>query len=925
MLLNPGTRLGHYEIVALIGAGGMGKVYKAHDARLGRDVAVKVLPAALSGDPAALARFEREARAIGALNHPNIVHVFDVGAEPHSTGAGQPLSYVVMELLQGETLRARLKSAGAPVSTGVAPKSGAPPPGSGAVAAPEGATRAHGLPKKKALEIAQQIAQGLAAAHARGIVHRDLKPENIFLTGDGRVKILDFGLARNVPEALQPEGETQTRLSPTFAAESVPGLVLGTIGYMAPEQVRGEPVDHRADIFAFGCVLYEMLTGDRAFDGGSPIETMSAILKADPMEQPVAAAALTGPIAPLVAHCLEKQPDERFQSARDLAFQLQAIASGSVSTSAVERVVAARDPRRWIVPAIAAAAALALGIAIGYLLTRGAAPETLTLAVPMPPGVAVWTHPSPARSGGLAVSRDGRRIAFVGESASTPPQLYVRSLDSPSMRALPGTEGASKPAWSPDGRRLAFHQDRKLKTVSLDGGSPQTVAEMVNPRSAASWSDEDTLLYHSDYRLALMSVPAGGGTPSVVLAEAGPNQSWFSPVWLPGGDRFLVVRFAYDDEGTKTAGIYAGSTSSKETTQLVAGPISEVALGDGEIFYRRGLDLVAHPFDAGSAAVTGQPHVLSNHVSMVAAGAGTLVYFDPPTGLSKGHRITVLSRKGEVVSRIGESGTFRDPRFSSDGRHLAVARAGDTGVFSIWSYDLARGIDTQISGTTFVSPSWSRDGRLIYAGGPANVVRFDAGGGAPPHVVRALPSYGNVVDISADGTEALIQLLGASTVQFLAVALDGASDPRPVTQPETFNAAQQAALSPDGKWMALMQLQGSAQRLFVKPFPGPGPRVPVSGARASYPRWRGDGRELYYIDQGSAGSETDITLVAVPVTWTASGPDFGTPQTLFTLPRIILSNHAYDVSSDGEKFVAIVQSDSDPSPLTVRVRAAIAK
>ncbi|HXG57030.1 MAG TPA: serine/threonine-protein kinase, partial [Vicinamibacterales bacterium] len=279
MPLTPGTKLGPYEITGAVGAGGMGEVYRARDERLGRDVAVKVLPASLSDDPAALARFEREARAIGALNHPNIVNIHDVGSD-------RGISYVVMELLEGETLRARLQ--GSAVHTKSASVKSGSTPGSSS-------TRGHGLPKTKALDIAQQIAQGLAAAHARGIVHRDLKPENIFLTSDGRVKILDFGLARAVPEAVQQMGDAQTQLSPNVAVDSLPGLILGTIGYMAPEQVRGQAVDHRADIFAFGAVLYEMLTGQRAFDADSPIETMSAILKADPMEEPAAGVAISGP------------------------------------------------------------------------------------------------------------------------------------------------------------------------------------------------------------------------------------------------------------------------------------------------------------------------------------------------------------------------------------------------------------------------------------------------------------------------------------------------------------------------------------------------------------------------------------------------------------------------------------------------------
>jgi serine/threonine protein kinase/Tol biopolymer transport system component len=902
MPLSPGTRLGAYQIVAAIGAGGMGEVYRAHDSRLGRDVAIKVLPSPLSGDPASLARFEREARAIGALNHPNIVNVFDVG-----TDGG--VSYVVMELVEGETLRARLQGGGAhtPAVTGKTPGP-----------ATSATSKGQGLARKKALEIAQQIAQGLAAAHARGIVHRDLKPENIFLTNDGRVKILDFGLARALPDQMQQMGDAQTRLSPNVAAaDSVPGMVLGTVGYMAPEQVRGQAVDHRADIFAFGVVLYEMLTGTRAFDCETPIETLSAILKADPLEEPVATVAISGPIEPLLRHCLEKQPDERFQSARDLAFQLQAIASGSLSTGAAERIVGARTPRRWLLPAVAAAM-LAAGLALGYLARPRPSASIVTLSMTLPANVHVWPGASPARSGGLAVSPDGRQIAFVGEPADAARQIYVRSLDSSVARVVPGTEGAWAPAWSPDGRRLAYLHNRKLTVSGLDGSARQTIGEMNNPRSAPAWGEDDTILYHADYRLTLLRLPASGGTPATVLPAAEGHVSWFSPVWLPGGRRFLVVRFNYRDKGSQPAGIYAGSVDSSDVTLLVEGPISEVALGDGAIFYRRGLDLVSQAFDARAVKVSGQPEVLSNHVSMIAAAGGTLVYYDPPSGLSQGHRITLFSRNGQVLSQIAESGTFRDPRLSPDGRYVAVARAGETGTFSIWTYDLARGIDTRVTGATYVSPAWSPDGKFIYAGGPSDVTRFEAGGGAP-ELVRDLPTYANVADIHANNADALLQVLGADAMHFAALSLDGKSEPRPITPPEPL-VGQQAAFSRSGKWVAFTALQGTGRRLFVKPYPGPGSRVPVTAADAYYPRWSGDDRELYYLNQADGATGVDAIVMVVPVTWTAAGPDFGPPKPLLTIPRPFLSNHAYDVTRDGQKFVAVVQGQPDLSPLTVRLR-----
>jgi Tol biopolymer transport system component/tRNA A-37 threonylcarbamoyl transferase component Bud32 len=899
MPLPSGARLGAYEIKGPIGSGGMGEVYRAHDARLGRDVAIKVLPSSLTRDPASLARFEREAKAIGALNHPNIVNVYDAGTH-------EGVTFVVMELLEGETLRARLQGAGAHTTT---PSTKTPKPGS------SGGTQAYGLPRKKALDIAHQIAQGLAAAHARGIVHRDLKPENVFLTNDGRVKILDFGLARAVATQIADE---QTQLSPAPSSDSVPGMVLGTVGYMAPEQVRGQAADHRADIFAFGAVLYEMLTGERAFDCETPIETMSAILKADPLEQPVAAVAISGPLEPLVRHCLEKQPDERFQSARDLAFQLQAIASGSISTSTVERTVGAGarggEARRWLVLGAVAAAALIAGVAIDRAILPAPASETsLTLALLPPPNVRIWSGASPARTGGVAVSRDGRQIAFVGWSGSGAPQIYVRSLDAAVARAVPGTENGFYPAWSPDGRRLAFGQAAKLKTIPVEGGAPQVVTDFRNPRSAAAWGGDDTLLYHPDYRMPLMRVPAAGGTPTEVLPIAAQDVSWFSPIWLPDGRRFLVVRFAYADNAAAGAGIYLGTVDSKETTLLAAGAISEVAVGDHEIFYRRATDLMAQPFDPRTAKLSGEPRVLSNHVSMVGAGGATLAYFDPPGGLSQGHRINIFSRTGTVLSQVGDVGTFRDPRLSPDGRHLAIARAGDTGLFSIWTYDLARNIDARVSGTTFIGPTWTRDGAGILSARTDGLRVFDLGG-APPRVIRSLPDFANVNDVTPDGREALLSIIGPEITQLASLALDGKSEPRPIGSGE--RGSNFASISPDGKWIAMVGSEGTARRLFVRPYHGAGPRIAVTGGVASYPRWRGDGRELYF----AGGTGPDSSIMAVPVAWTASGPDFGAPQALFKVTRPIFSNHGFDVSSDGQRFVIVVAGDLDPSPITVRVR-----
>src|SRR3989442_366151 len=499
MTLGAGTRLGRYEIRAKIGEGGMGEVYRARDTQLGRDVAVKVLPSTYSVDEQRLSRFEQEASAASALNHPNILIVHDIGSHD-----GSP--YVVSELLEGETLRKRI--------------SGAP------------------LAQRRAIGYAMEIANGLAAAHEKGIVHRDLKPDNIFITKDGRVKILDFGIAK----LTQAEGRQSQTDIPTRRVDTGPGVVMGTVGYMSPEQVRGQVVDHRSDIFSFGAILYEMLSGRRAFHGESAADTMSAILKEDPPDLSDTNQKISPALERLVNHCLEKNPEERFHSASDLAFALEAL-SGSTATSAQTVAMPAFAPRWFkrrelIAWAVAGIAILIAAIALTISHFRRPPTESHAVRLFVPP-------PEKASFGSFAISPDGLRLAFVATDASGKTLLWIRPLDSINAQPLSGTEEATLPFWSPDSRFIGFFAGGKLKKIEVTGGPAQTLCNATIPRGA-TWNRDGVIIFTPGTLEPLYRVSAAGGEPTPVTtfdkSRGETGHRW--PYFLPDGRPFLYSVFA---------------------------------------------------------------------------------------------------------------------------------------------------------------------------------------------------------------------------------------------------------------------------------------------------------------------------------------------------------------------------------------------
>ena len=624
MALTSGTKLGPYEIQSPVGAGGMGEVYRAKDTRLGREVAVKILPESFARDSDRLHRFEQEARAVAALNHPNILAIHDIGQHE-----GSP--FLVSELLEGESLRATLD---------------------------RGA-----LPQRKTIEYGVQIAHGLAAAHEKGIVHRDLKPENIFVTKDGRIKILDFGLAKLAQKAgAELDGATLT------GSHTAVGMVMGTAGYMAPEQVRGEASDPRTDIFAFGAVLYEMLSGARAFRRSTAAETMTAVLNDDPPDLSTSSSDSTRLVSPtlerIVRRCLEKSPEQRFQSARDLSFALSAL-SGSEASGAVRAAEASR--RRPLLPWLAAAVALVVVAGATWFVARRPGPTTrmqFALAVPDEMNI---SH--------MALSRDGSMLVFVApEESSALPMLYLQRIGTSSVTLLPGTQGASYPFWSPDGAYVAFFANGKLQKMAIAGGTPQALATALAGRGG-SWGSKGVIIYTPDVQNPIWRINADGtGMAQATDIKAGEEtHRW--PLFLPDGDHFLfwVSNFG-NRKDDRVSGIYVSSLAGKDK-KLLALCQSSFGYDAHNLFYADAQrQLVSLPFDASTGTVSGSAIVIANVVgnqpstfwtALTVAQNGTVIY---NTGVGAAQSaLTWMDRSGKELGRIGDPAIMANPTLSPDG------------------------------------------------------------------------------------------------------------------------------------------------------------------------------------------------------------------------------------------------------------------
>jgi eukaryotic-like serine/threonine-protein kinase len=881
MALSSGTKLGPYEILAPLGAGGMGEVYRARDTRLGRDVALKILPESFAREADRLHRFEQEARAVAALNHPNILAVFDIGRHNDSP-------FLVSELLEGETMRAMLDRGG--------------------------------LPQRKTIECGVQIAQGLAAAHQKEIVHRDLKPENVFVTKDGRIKILDFGLAK----LAQKTGATSAADGLTLtSSHTAAGAVMGTASYMAPEQVRGEPADPRTDIFAFGAVLYEMLSGKRAFRRDTPAETMTAVLKEDPPELSDPGHQVSPALDRIVRRCLEKNPEQRFQSARDLSFALSAL-SGTDASGALRAAAARRRIPLLIWLSIALAAAIAAG-ATWLLASRPAAATRQQFAIPVPGEV---RH--------MALSRDGSMLAFISPDEKTGiPMLNLQRVGSPNTTVLPGTEGASYPFWSPDAAQIAFFANGKLQKIAASGGgAPQVLAEVQAGRGG-SWGRRDVIIYSPDAGGPLWRVNSDGtgAAPLTAAVRAKDEDTHRWPVFLPDGDHFLFFAGNFGNvRDDRTSGIYVSSLEAKEKRLVV---LCHSSFGyDSNRLYHADDDhqLVSIAFDSHAATTSGGTTVIGTIVgvqpstwwaALTVADNGTLVY-DTSSG-SAVSALTWMDRSGKELGRVGDTAVMANPQISPDGGRIALdisdPKANNVDVFieSLNGASLARFTFDPAEEVTAV---WSRDGtNLAYrfnGDKGAHLMLKRATGLEREKVLFTVPGYDDILPNSWSPDDRQI-LCTHETPSGSHLELFPAAGGNPAPFLSSKGSASNGMISRDGKWVAYASNESGNWEIYVTTFPGTAGKWQVSRGGGTEPRWRADGKEIFYI--GPTGM-----LMVVPVN-TDGAFSSGTPAPLFQVhgraPISSTDVFTYDVTQDGKRFLVNRYVKPDRvMPLTIVLHAA---
>ena len=866
MALEPGTKLGSYVIAAPLGAGAMGEVYRAHDGTLGREVALKVLPAELAADPERLARFDREAKVLASLNHPNIATI-------HGTVDESGRRALVMELVPGEDLAARIERGP--------------------------------IPLDEAIPIARQIAEGLEAAHEIGIVHRDLKPANVKITPTGQVKVLDFGLAKAVERTTSATSPTITSLG------TVAGVILGTAAYMSPEQARGKETDRRADIWAFGVILVEMLTGRRMFDGETISDTLAAVLTRNP-DWSLLPATTPPALRRLLERCLDRDPRTRL---RDIGEARVALASPMASEPAKAPVRSGSSVAQVLAITIVAAV-------VGALANRWLSRKPVAVAHPMAFDIAG----GPAmRLGSIALSPDGRTLVYSARRDDGGSELWVRPMDALEARPLPGTRQAEFPFWSPDGREIGFFASGHLLRMALDETTPHRIAA-ASRAAGGSWGTGGSILFGSMNGPVLRVAAKGGSAPVAVTRLTGSETGHAWPSFLPDGKRFV---FLADAPNVEAHALRLGSIDGGETPSLLT-KIRSAPFVDprGRLLVVRDSQLVALPFDLSSATVRDEPSLvvegihpmgMVHHTPVSLSNDGMLAY---QTATSAG-TLTRFDLKGKLVARLSEPEGIDEPAMSPDGRSVAITVSPNADERRLWVLDVARGVRTPVSaaGAFADDPVWSPDGKNLY---------FDSNVGGRWTTYRAWITEGRaieeigdpggpdmaVLDISKDGRHLLLSSFDAAGNWELFVR--DLSLPREAKWTPWFSSPAKedgGTFSPDGRWIAFVADVSGADEVYLAPVEG-GPAVrrwQVSVGGGVEPRWSADGERLFYRNPGNE-------LVSVPVSVAAARADIGAAVRHFQLPLGVggYPRMSYSLLPDASEVITIQRPESNAPAIHVR-------
>jgi serine/threonine-protein kinase len=880
--LTAGTRLGAYDVVGPLGAGGMGEVYRATDSRLKRQVALKILPEAVAADPERLARFQREAEVLASLNHPHIAALYGI-EEAAGTQA------LVMELVEGATLAERIA---------------------------EGP-----LPVDEALVLARQIAAALEAAHERGIVHRDLKPANIKIRDDGTVKVLDFGLAKLTERGAAGRVDSgDPSQSPTLTSPAMTeiGIILGTAAYMSPEQARGRAVDKRTDVWAFGAVLYEMLTGVRAFDGEDVTEMMASVVKSTPDWSALPASA-PAHVVTLIQRCLEKDRNARIGDIAVARYLLTE--AGEPRANAATATTTRRTGPSWAIAVPLTLGGLVAGLAIGWAVSRGQAVAEPVAHLQMgvaPADQLVGSIASvrPARTA-LSLTPDGRTVVFAGAKGRAT-QLYARPLDRPAATPIPGTEGATGPFLSPDGASVGFWSGTTLKKVALAGGLAATIADLPSSRNwGGSWGDDGTILFTG--REGIWAIPSMGGTPtSVTTADVATGERHILPRALPGGRAILYT--SVNTAGWNTANIVLLAAGSREPRVLAQGGVDARYVGTGHILYMKSGTLMAVPFDLESLQVTGTAVPMVENVmqamnqpngsdetgmgQFAVSSSGTLLYLTG--GLSPNLESAwwwIDRTRPAQAAAAGPVGAYLFSRLSPDGTRVAAnVRRPSSRIADIWVYDLTRGAPTRLTFDGANSwPVWSPDGkRLAYStstGGASNLFVINADGSGKPERLTTSDHTQTPSSWTAPANAIVfLQRTQPDTNGIWVLPLNGARTPTLFL--ESRFSLSHPEVSPDGRWMAYVSNESGTHEVFVQPYPGPGEKVRISTAGGTEPVWNPNGRELLYRNDGK--------VFSVAITSTSPLRADSPKLALETKPGEYDSTspiRSWSVSADGRRFL----------------------